>query len=86
VIGDRDVERPSKSFADNVFNVFAESEDEPDIAAVWRRKCLRRGDVPEDIVNDDDGDDDDDELACESRHRPVKRRTMSKSNSTRYCL
>jgi len=41
-IGDRDVERPNKQFAEDVEDVFAESEDEPATAVVGCRKRLRR--------------------------------------------
>jgi len=60
--------RSNKRFAEDIFNVFdifVKSEDEPATTVVGRWKRPRRGDVPEDIV-------DDDEPACEARHLLVK--------------
>ena len=56
----------SQHFADNIFDVFAESEEEPATAAVGRRKRPRRGGVPEAIV------DDNDEPTCEACLRPSR--------------
>jgi hypothetical protein len=73
-IADHDVEPPTagktnKRFSDDdIFDVFAQSDDEAATAAVRRRKRPRRGDVLHDIVNDD-------KPTCEARHRLVKRRT-----------